>query len=112
MKKKIMLVPIFALLLTACELVQIGTNPSSNSSNDETTSFDSQEPSNPSSTSSTSDTPIDPLTSMYNGFSYPLDAKTLATPEYYEFWHPSTKVTIDISASPEIFILMDTYGRS
>ncbi len=136
MKKKIMLVPIFALLLTACELIPIGPNPSSNSSNDETTSFDSQEPSNPSSTSSTSDsevptseieqtsdvtslpststsdTPIDPLTSMYNGFSYPLDAKTLATPEYYEFWHPSTKVTIDISASPEIFILMDTYGRN
>lgn len=45
-----------------------------------------------------------------NGFTFPSNAVTKATNQYLEFWHPQTKLNIEIFGDPEIFALMDEHG--
>ncbi|MFA5687238.1 MAG: CotH kinase family protein [Bacilli bacterium] len=46
----------------------------------------------------------------YNGFTFPENARTTPTKQYLEFWHPETKLNVEIFGDPQIFALMDTHG--
>ncbi|MGE4342459.1 MAG: CotH kinase family protein [Bacilli bacterium] len=121
MKTKIILLPILVLALSSCTFIPIDST-SGESQNGQTggiTSEDSMEPTSGDITTSiptsetetsTSTGPVDPNLVMYNGFTYPLDAQTQATPSYVEFWHPDTEVIITISADSSILNLMDQHG--
>lgn len=91
------------------------TESSSESSSNQTSTSDVISSSSESETPSTSvdegtSEPGEETLKMYNGFEYPSNAQTKVTAEYVEFWHPDTKITINISATPQIFAYMDTYG--
>ncbi len=119
MKKRFIFIPILTLILSGCTFVPISSSRSNDDSeNSLTTSDESQNPTSgdgsdtPISQTSTSIDPVDPLMSMYSGFTYPSEAKTFATAAYYEFWHPNTKIIVDISGTETIFNLMDQYGHA
>ncbi len=122
MKKLKLTLPLFALILSACQFVPIGS--SSESSGESITSENNSHPTSDISTSTTtsedpgtsvelpitSEVPTNPELQMYNGFNYPNGAQTKVTDLYYEFWHPNTKVEFEISAEASIFNYMDLYG--
>jgi len=120
MKKQLILIPVLTLLISGCSLTPIGSSNGNNNSNQsdnttsngENSSIDTSDSvSNPSSEDVSHD-PVEPNMKMYSGFTYPSNAQTTATADYYEFWHPNTKIVIDISASQEIFTKMDNAGIS
>ena len=45
-----------------------------------------------------------------NGFTYPINARVQPTNAYLEFWHPETELNFRISASKEIFNLIEQCG--
>ncbi len=55
------------------------------------------------------DADINTLT-MYNGFTFPSNARTTPTKKYIEFWHPTTKLNVEIFGDPAVFALMDEHG--
>ncbi|HZJ89678.1 MAG TPA: CotH kinase family protein [Bacilli bacterium] len=46
----------------------------------------------------------------FNNFTFPEDARVTPTNQYLEFWHPETKLNVEIFGDPAIFALMDTHG--
>lgn len=51
-----------------------------------------------------------PVLAMHNGFTYPAEARVQPNKQYIEFWHPTSKLNIEIFGDPEIFMLMDEHG--
>ena len=51
-----------------------------------------------------------PVVNTFNDFTYPEDAHIPASEEYLKFWHPKTKINVNIKASNEIIKLIDECG--
>ncbi len=51
-----------------------------------------------------------PVVNSFNDVTYPEDAHIPASEEYLKFWHPKTKINVNIKASNEIIKLIDECG--
>lgn len=101
------------------------TSADSGESNEDVTSIDESEynPANlyiPTKAGFSSARPTDPVyphkekdavvRPRFNGYTYPSNARTQPTKQYDEFWHPQTKLNVEIFGDPEIFALMNEHG--
>lgn len=116
-KMKKTLIPLFVatLLLSGCSfsLGEETSNASSEADSLATTSSEdkpSEETPSEQPSVATSQTE-EPKYKMYNGFSYPSEARYDVNANYVEFWSPDTKIMMEIEASPAIWKLMDQHGH-
>ena len=139
-KSKLFLLPIFAMLLGSCHILDSlsatsvpSTNDSNITSNEgdgtsdvlstlsDTSSEDTPSDLIPADlTMFTTTYPTDPLITYTdsdyivkdfpNGFTYPTDARVKPTNAYLEFWHPETELNMRIVASKAVLELIEECG--
>lgn len=132
MKKRLILLTTFTLLLTGCDIPFISPSsedesmsnlPSGEISSNESSGNNSSEkeeasekPSDSSelpsaSSSSEEELPSSKYSKNDNGFVYPSNARYQVDEAYYEFWNPDTKINFEIKADAQIWQWMDQYGH-
>ncbi len=138
MKKTKFGVLVFTLLLTGCDFSNFLSFNSSDPNDDSTSTSVTSEPPGEAQESYVDEVsnpdnlhipvvpgfpqarPVDPVVTytdddsptltMYNEFTYPAAARVQPTKQYIEFWHPTTKLNIEILGDPVIFMLMEEHG--